>query len=363
MKHSFLFVLTALGFAAVLPSCSSEDDDPIATGADNVIRFTAASRPTQSRVAEDITTGNLKQFFVYGYLTSDGSPYMTNVEVNKTGTNLWEYSPVKYWPSGDALNFYAYAPAGMLAPGTTPLDAVHFTNNGMSDFIYAVSPGLSQPAQGSEAQVKFNFRHALAKITVKLSSEDTTMEVRVNNATIVGANQYGDFRFPTASTAGDIESGSAESIGTWSNLGSKGFTVLHMAQRQDEIITLTPEPVDIDTDGDAAKFFIPQELPFKQGGDYENEVYLVLTCAMYDKATGKKIWPNANTPDINLPNGGISGEGYIYLSLQGSDFTAWKGGYHYIYNVVINGHPDMSQIEFDNPTVDKFVTVTTQLQP
>ncbi|MDE5685762.1 MAG: fimbrillin family protein [Paramuribaculum sp.] len=363
MRNSHFLILASIGLVSVFTACSTDEDDPVAAGSDNVIRFTAASRLPQNRATADITTSNLTQFFVYGYLNSDGSPYMTNVEVNKTGTNVWEYSPVKYWPTGDALNFYAYAPEGMLPPGTTPLDAVHFTNSGKTDFIYAVSPDMSQPAAGNEAQVRFNFRHALARVTVMLSSEDTNMEVKINNATIVGANQNGDFRFPTVSTSGDIESAGQESIGTWSNLSGKGFTVLHMAQRQDEIITLTPEPIDIDTEGDAAKFFIPQDLPFVQGGDYENEVYLVLTCAMYDKATGKKIWPNANTPEINLPNGGLSGEGYIYLSLQGSGFTAWKGGYHYLYNVVINGHPDMSPIEFGNPTVDKFVTVTTQLQP
>lgn len=362
MRHSKILMLASIGLAAGFVSCSSEKDDPVATGADNVIRFTAASRQQQDR-ASDITTSNLNQFFVYGYLKSNGSPYMTNVEVNKTGTNLWEYSPVKYWPSGDALNFYAYAPASMLPPGTTPLDAIHFTNSGMTDFIYAVSPDMKQPVSGSDAQVKFNFRHALSKVTVMLSSDNTKMDVRVNNVTIVGANQYGDFKFPTASTAGNIDSSDAASIGTWSNLSGKGIAVLHMAQRQDEIINLTPTPVDADTDGSGMKFFIPQELPFTQGGDYNNEVYLVLTCAMYDRATGAKVWPNENTPAINLPNGGLSGEGYIYLSLQGSNFTAWQGGYHYVYNVAINGHPDMSQIEFGTPTVDSFVTVTTQLEP
>ncbi|MDE6324216.1 MAG: fimbrillin family protein [Paramuribaculum sp.] len=364
MRNSHFLILASVGLATAFSACSSEEmNDPVPAGKDNVIRFTAASRLTQDRAAADITTSNLTQFFVYGYLASNGEPYMSNVEVNKTSTNVWEYSPVKYWPSGDALNFYAYAPEGMLPPGTTPLDEVHFTNTGKTDFIYAVSPDMTQPTTGSDAQVKFNFRHALAKVTVMMSSDDSNMDVRVNNVTIVGANQYGDFKFPASSTAGDIESVSPESIGKWTNLSGKGITVLHMAQRQDEIITLTPTPIDIDTEGDAPKFFIPQDLPFVEGNDFENEVYLVITCAMYDKTTGTKVWPNANTPDVNLPNGGLSGEGYIYLSLQGTGFTAWQGGYHYVYNVVINGHPDMSQIEFGNPTVDKFVTVTTQLQP
>ena len=363
MRHSKILMLASVGLTFCLASCSSEKDDPVATAADNVIRFTAASPQSQQRAAADITTSNLNQFFVYGYLASNGSLYMSDVEVNKTGTNLWEYSPVKYWPTGDAINFYAYAPAKMLPPGLTPLDPIPFTNAGMTDFIYAVAPNKSQPTSGSDAQVKFNFRHALAKVTVMLSSEETKLKVNVNNVTIVGANQNGNFKFPTASTAGNPETADQASIGTWSDLSGKGIAVLHMAQRQDEILTLTSEPIDADTDGSAAKFFIPQELPFKQGGDFANEVYLVLTCAMYDSETGAKVWPNANTPAINLPNGGLSGEGYIYLTLQGSSFTAWKGGYHYVYNVVINGHQDMSQIEFGDPTVDSYVTVTTELQP
>ena len=361
MKHLKIFMLASLSLSLGLVSCSSEADDPIATGEDNVIRFTAASPQAQDRASTDITTSNLKQFFVYGYLASDLSPYMSNDEVNKTGTNLWEYSPVKYWPSGDAVNFYAYAPANMLPSGVTPLDKIAFTNDGYTDFIYAVSPDMTQPASGSNAQVKFNFRHALAKVTVMLSSTDTKLKVRVNNVTIVGVNKNGDFEFPSSSTAENPGSAAASSIGTWSNLSGRSIAVLHMAQRQNEILTLTSQPIDADTDGNSIKFFIPQELPFVQGGDYDNEVYLLMTCAIYDNATGTKVWPNANTPEENLSNMGA--EGVIHLSLQGPSFTAWQGGYHYVYNVVINGHPDMSQIEFGDPSVDSYVTVTTQLQP
>lgn len=355
--------MSCLMAGAGLAACSSEKDDPAPAGSDNAIRFTAESRQPQERANSDLTTSNLNQFFVYGFLKSNNQIYMDNVEVNKTSTNTWEYSPLKYWPTGDALNFYAYAPKGMLPSGVTPLEAVPFVNSGTTDFIYAVSPGMTQPAAGTDAQVKFNFRHALAKVTVMLSSEDTNIVVKVNNVTVVGANNSGQFTFPSASTAGDVASADASSIGTWSDLSGKGIAVLHMAQRQDEILTLTSTPIDADTDGTAMDFFIPQDLPFTTGGSFESEVYLQLTCAIYDKATGQKVWPNANTPAVNLPNGGLSGEGYIYLTLQGSNFTAWKPGYHYVYNIAINGHPDMSMIDFGTPTVDSFVTVTTQLQP
>ncbi|MDE6135682.1 MAG: fimbrillin family protein, partial [Muribaculaceae bacterium] len=159
MKHYSFLILAAMGVAAGFASCSSEQDDPAPVGSDDVIRFTAATRQAEDR-ATDITTSNLTKFFVYGYLNSDGSAYMSNVEVNKTSANTWEYSPVKYWPSGDAIDFYAYAPEGVLPPGTTPLDQIHFTNTGTTDFIYAVSPDMSQPVSGKDAQVKFNFRHA-----------------------------------------------------------------------------------------------------------------------------------------------------------------------------------------------------------
>ncbi|MDE6121482.1 MAG: fimbrillin family protein, partial [Muribaculaceae bacterium] len=272
MKHYSFLILAAMGVAAGFASCSSEQDDPAPVGSDDVIRFTAATRQAEDR-ATDITTSNLTQFFVYGYLNSDGSAYMSNVEVNKTSANTWEYSPVKYWPSGDAIDFYAYAPEGVLPPGTTPLDQIHFTNTGTTDFIYAVSPDMSQPVSGKDAQVKFNFRHALSRITVMLSSTDTKLDVKVNNVTVVGANQYGDFKFPEASTQADISTAPENSIGTWSNLSGKGIAVLHMAQRPDEILTLTPSPVNADTDGNGMVFFIPQDLPFVQGGDYNNEVY------------------------------------------------------------------------------------------
>ena len=76
MKHLKIFMLASLSLSLGLVSCSSEADDPIATGEDNVIRFTAASPQAQDRASTDITTSNLKQFFVYGYLASDLSLYV-----------------------------------------------------------------------------------------------------------------------------------------------------------------------------------------------------------------------------------------------------------------------------------------------
>lgn len=363
MKHSAILLLTVAGLAIFSSACSSENDDPTPISSDNVIRFAAASPQILDRAASDITTNSLNQFFVYGYLKSDGSAYMSDVEVNRSGSNIWSYSPVKYWPTSDAVNFYAYAPSGMLPSGTSPLGKIPITNSGYTDYVYAVAKDMSQPASGSNAQVKFNFRHALAKVTVMLSSSESDLKVCVNNVTIAGVCQHGNFSFPSATTEGIPGTASSESIGSWSDVSGKSAAILYMAQRQDEIITLTSEPVDADIEGNGAKFFIPQSLPFVQGADFNNEVYLVLTCAMYDKATGKKVWPNANTPAINLPNGGLAGEGFIYLSLKGESFDSWKAGYHYVYNVVINGHPDMSQIEFGTPTVDSFVTVSAMLQP
>ena len=77
-----------------------------------------------------ITNSNdLQEIVVYGYYTGNGTDnswtekgsvtdanffdaqVITNLGY-KTGTNKWEYSPVKYWPSYSDVNisFFSYAP-------------------------------------------------------------------------------------------------------------------------------------------------------------------------------------------------------------------------------------------------------------
>lgn len=101
-----------------LTACSSADE-PRQPGENdsNAIRF--AANTEYSRAKGDITTNNLTSFNVYAYTGLGTSPvtFMDNVKVTKTGANTWTYSPIKYWPANEDVDFYAFSPQGWV--GTT----------------------------------------------------------------------------------------------------------------------------------------------------------------------------------------------------------------------------------------------------
>lgn len=143
MKKSYLILAAAAIFAA----CSSDDgftesQNVVQTADDGSVQFEAYVNrgTTRAGVPGTLTTDGTgssetlaaslktKGFGVFGYYT-DGEPYSENAKPNffynqnvtyDDGTNLWKYSPVKYWPNEfgpnaisegqDKLTFFAYAP-------------------------------------------------------------------------------------------------------------------------------------------------------------------------------------------------------------------------------------------------------------
>lgn len=362
MKKYYLLLSAFIGLSgAVFSACSSEEDSPIVeNNADNAIRFAAN---TEFSRAGDITTNTLTTFNVYAYTGTATSPnvFMNNVEVKKTGVNTWSYSPIQYWPAKESVDFYAFAPASWL--GTSdPLKPIPYDSYpGTEDIIYAVSPNLTGNAGMANAQVLFNFRHALSKVTVKMSSTNTNLQVKVSNVALANIMTKGNFHFPSASTSGTP---SAESIGTWTDQNTPVPYILHMSQDANDLITLTTTATDMGTTGmgmGGAKYMTPQTLSWRSNGA-GNDNYITVMCSVYDAKSGAKLWPNANTPSENVVEGSTFGDGLLKFPLSTSSFSEWHPGYHYVYNLVINSNEDMGAIEFGTPSVDSYVDVTTNYQ-
>lgn len=366
--------MVAVGISAFgLCSCS-EDDGPNAgsvTGA-NAIRFTAAAQ-LSSRTG-DVTTNNLKEFNVYAYTGTATNPelFMDNVVVSKGENNTWSYSPVKYWPVGETVDFYAFAP-GTWVGSDGPLKPVEYDNGygntaGTQDIIYAVSPDLSGYTDAPNAQVVFNFRHALSKVSVKMSSTNANLRVEVKNVVLGNIMSRGNFNFPRVSTSQSISPSTPatgavaeESIGKWTDLNTPSNYILYQAQSADDIIVLTTTPklVSVNIDGlPNPEFMIPQPLTWRSNGEGSSDTYIAVTGAIYDESTGDKLWPNENTPPENLVGGSTAGDGVLKFSVSTSSISYWVPGCYYIYNLVINSNEEMGTIDFGNPTVDTFVDVT-----
>lgn len=363
MRPNMQHLPAAFAAASYLALCGCSDS---ATGAfndepdDNAIRFTATAEYSRSG---DITTNNLKTFNVYAYTGLGTSPvlFMDNVTVTKSNANAWTYSPVEYWPANEKVDFYAFSPAKWVG-ADGPLKPVAYDSYpGTEDIIYAVSPNLSGYAGLANAQVLFNFRHALAKVTVKMSSTNADIQVKVSNVALANIMTKGNFNFPTASTA---EKPTEHNLGRWTDQNTPVTYMLHMSQTPEDVITLTSTATDMAEAGmklGGAKYMTPQHLSWRSNGN-GGDTYITVMCSVYDTTTGTKLWPNANTPEDNIVQGSTFGDGLLKFPLSTSLFSEWYPGYHYVYNLVINSNEEMGAIEFGDPNVDTFVDVNTYYQ-
>lgn len=361
MSTSKLLLSILASFAIALSSCSA-DDGPADAGvpkSDRQIRFGASTEMTRA----DITTNTLKTFNVYAYTGTGTNPkvFMDNVVVTKNATNVWTYSPVEYWPAKESLDFYAFAPADWLGTAT-PVTAIPYDNSYASDdIVYAASPNMTGNTGSPNAQVLFNFRHALSKVIIKLSSTNTSLQVKVTNVALANIAMKGNFHFPGVSTSGNV---TPNSIGQWTDQNSPGPYLYHMSQVAADIITLDTTPNDLsgsESGFGGAKYLLPQKLIWNNKGS-GSDTYLTVMCSVYDAHTGTKLWPNANTPTENIVEGSTYGDGLLKFPLSTASFDEWQPGYEYVYNVVINSNDEMGAIQFGDPSVDAFVNVDANYQ-
>ena len=187
-------VIFALAAVVALAACSQEDvivaDKGAAIGFDTFVgKATRVDDKT-------LTTGNLKNFAVYGAVTNtvNGTPatalIFNNVEVANEGIDNdelnsdWKYKGTQYWIAGATYDFAAVAPysCGKVDAfnATTKTTTIkNFTNDAVTDLLYAqVATGA---ASGNE-YVKFDFRHVLSKVKFSFEnqylSDGTTIRVR-----------------------------------------------------------------------------------------------------------------------------------------------------------------------------------------
>lgn len=314
--------------AGIMPSCASDDGaaaDPVNPQA---IRFNAVS----NRISRGIvtTTANIQEFCVTAF--TGNKMLMDNVHVTREGSE-WTYSPSAYWPE-TPVNFFALSPDISDAPvfeggssGTANLRG--YKNPGNIDLLYAVNMGEIQ----SGAPVNINFRHALAKVNVFLSSSNSAFIVKINKVVIGNVCTEGSFFFPRATT-----SPGGDAVGKWFNQTSMTDIKVYSAGAGANVV-LTPDPTDLGgaNPAESLDFFIPQVLGRLSYDDANNVLtgsYISVDCQIFDRATGAKLFPGSHTPSYLLvPETGC---GRILYPTTNSSVSQWRQGYSYIYNIAIN---------------------------
>ncbi len=159
------------------------------------------------------------KFVVYGYAEDNSQTwqnttapaFMNGVTVTfdaASSTATTNYSPVRYWPSGntpDWLSFYGYYPAGGagITPtvtaglGTyafeaqaTPKEMVDFMVTDLAkDYIYGTAAGTN-PNIAVNGEVPLTFHHMLTKVqfVFQTSNTDANTKVTVNSAKLYNIN-------------------------------------------------------------------------------------------------------------------------------------------------------------------------------
>ena len=172
-------LLVSLAVAVLLASCSIKVDstdepknrevDPTAIGFGVYMKRGVT---TKAGYAGELNTDKLKGdaggFGVFSYY-GNGAMYnetmkpdfMYNQQVEFTSNNVWEYSPIKYWPNefgeaagnevADRLSFFAYAPYVAVTPSTGIVTDVN-DEDGILGMTRNISAGDPQVMYGARLQ-------------------------------------------------------------------------------------------------------------------------------------------------------------------------------------------------------------------
>lgn len=332
--------------AAIGVSSCSGDDDYAPEMRDGAIKFGAVvPKPTK---AASTTTTSINDFMVYAFTA--GKPYMDGVKVVRNGSQ-WGYSPVAYWPN-TAVNFYAYSPEISNQPIMADSDCNinDYTSSGQTDLLYAVNIGETAKA----SPVLMNFRHALSRVDVMLSSDNPDIVIKVAHVSLTNLNVSGSFKFPNATTSAALP----YNVGAWSGLKQKTSPIVYYSMEESDFATLTKTPVNLTENNLEVSFFIPQALADLV---YDNPGYsgnaIQIDCQIFDAKTGAKIWPNSATPADQLVDQTTCGK--LMYPVTTAAVKEWEIGHAYVYNVKIDNPEALHPIEFD-VTVEDFTLEPTE---
>lgn len=340
MAH-YLFKTGILCGISLLAACSNTSDNEEPSSTNNVISL-SATVPKAATRSEPTTTASIKEFVVYAF--TEGSTLINGARVTREG-GIWTYSPAAYWPV-NPVNFYAYSPeintsASIVGDGS---NIPGYLNDGTVDLLYSVNKNVIQQA----APVLLNFRHALSRVSILLSSTNSRIRVAVSYVTISNIYRMGSFSFPQSSTLASTP----DVVGSWSNLKLSAPFITYSIIDESEQYDLTPQPTNLTLNTLNHSYIIPQPLTDVQlsGSGYSGN-YIEVDCIIYDAVSGAVLWPNSNTPDYMLvPH---TNTGRIVFPATSETVNAYLPGHAYVYNIQINNPDVLDKIEFD-VTVDDY---------
>lgn len=223
MKKLFIMGLAAMGLA--LTACNSDETVEVAKG--NAIGFKTFVN-NSTRAANDVNTGNLDAFKVWGLMNKGdqtGTPFVGK-EVKKAN-GAWSYQTPVYWEKGYAYSFVALAPDDaytFTAPTViNTWGSLTFENGaGETDLIYAAAKQETVAGNTCPAAVNLTFNHMLSRVRFQFEngmadgSELTVSNVKITDACTSGtatlAEQLAGLTWTPGQGTGALEFGNAAAM-------------------------------------------------------------------------------------------------------------------------------------------------------
>ena len=191
MKKTLVAILSLAAFVACSQDTVVKTTDSAVIGFENFVEI-------KTRVAEDpsTTTGNIKEFSVWGFKDDRNALILKEERVYRTSDGVWKYDNLQYWQKG-AYFFGAISPvADNVTVDITNLSdkglgTLSFTNvDGSTDVVYAEQTVVADEAYVDDPdKVQLTFAHLLSKIKFSFAhnfqNELTTInvtDVQINNS-------------------------------------------------------------------------------------------------------------------------------------------------------------------------------------
>lgn len=188
----------------VLSGCAGEGVEETSSSSSSEINFDAyLGRNASTRAGvTDIASLKGSGFGVFARYNHNGniSSLMDNEHVTWE-ENHWKYTNTRYWPNEGSVDFYAFAPyhqdVELVSPYSNSNKAdstyyIEFTSSTAPvDLVWGAQIGKKAPISPTDSKVKFQFKHALARLSFDITANQDLEE---NGAviTVDSVKLYGD---------------------------------------------------------------------------------------------------------------------------------------------------------------------------
>ena len=365
--------------AIIMAACSSNETIEVNENKGDLISFhpivKGVTRAADADLTSDATSFNVEAFNT-GTTTS---PYFSNVtftNTSRTFTSATKY----YWPTNN-LDFYAYSPISSSQFAKTDYKTFTITpSNTVSeqvDFIYANTKNKGKGTSGEVTTL--NFRHAGAKIAVKVKNSAPNLKFEISGWKLGYLDNTATFTYGDAST--DTDTPNAQlAFSDWSenstqsadNTYSTTFTANAIAAESTAyFLEKNGTPSTTDTDEDLNMILIPQTLTAATAyasttaGAKPNGSYIALKMVIENNTTAGETVAAATADGkwAMWPIGGYNwepGKKYTYtIDLAGGGYYETNQDSDTDLDPILEG----AEIKFATVTVDGWTDRAVNIPP